>query len=142
MDDLNYYRTLIAVADDCPVGGSVVPPQRGAKPTVATLQYEMLAGSPYVHTQEDVLFQSWLQRQPLPGGLSPAEVARLRAEFFAKPQACLRSSPLPKQYGWGFRFDDRGLLALCPMESTEYRNVIEGKVEGVQVLKAMRSKRA
>ncbi|HEX6305390.1 MAG TPA: DUF6157 family protein [Anaerolineales bacterium] len=32
--DLNYYQTLIAVADDCPVTESVVPVSRGAKVTV------------------------------------------------------------------------------------------------------------
>lgn len=51
MTDLNYYNTLIAVADDCPVDHSVVPPPCGGKPTVAVLQYEMLSGSPHTFTQ-------------------------------------------------------------------------------------------
>jgi hypothetical protein len=55
--DLNCTRTLIAVADDCPVTQGVVPQARGGKPTVATLQYALLADSPHVHTQPDVLFQ-------------------------------------------------------------------------------------
>ena len=136
---MNYFQTLIAVADDCPVTKSVVPVDRGAKKTVAVLQYEMLAGSPYVYTQEDVLFNTWFRRQALPDK-SEAEVAQLRAEFFAKPQACLRSSPLPKKYGWGLIFDREGRVALCPVESEDYQHLLTG--ERVKVLKALRSSRA
>lgn len=93
--EMNYYDSLIAVADDCPVSEAVVPTARDDKETVAVLQYEMLADSPYQHTQADVLFSSWLQRQDL-GDPSADELARLRDEFFSKPQACLRASPLPK----------------------------------------------
>lgn len=139
--DLNYYHTLIAVAEDCPVGQSVVPEERGGKPTSAVLQYRMLAGCPFVFTQEEVLFRTWLQRQELPQSLSEKEIARLREQFFSRPQACLRASPLPKRYGWGLRFDREGRVALCPMESQEYREIVSGEnPEGVKVLKAMRSK--
>ncbi|MDQ4088860.1 MAG: DUF6157 family protein [Actinomycetota bacterium] len=140
MADLNYYDTLIAVADDCPVDRSVVPTPRGGKPTVATLQYEMLAGNPHVLTQEDVLFESWLARQDLDH--DRADRRRLREEFFSKPQACMRSSPLPKQYGWGLLFDGEGRVALLPMESPEYQRLVAATDTGVKVLKAMRSKRA
>ncbi|MGI8589129.1 MAG: DUF6157 family protein [Chloroflexia bacterium] len=136
--ELNYFQTLIAVAEDCPVAESVVPVERGAKKTVAALQYEMLADSPYVHTQEDVLFNTWLARQEIPEK-SDAEGAEMRAEFFAKSQACLRASPLPKKYGWGLLFDEAGRVALCPMESKEYKQLLFGGT--VRVLKAMRSSR-
>lgn len=137
--DMNYYRSFIAVAEDCPVTEGVLPTPRGGKKTVAVLQYEMIADTPYQHTQEDVLFNSWLQRQDL-GEVSAGEVARLRGEFFSKAQACLRASPLPKQFGWGLDFDDKGRVALFPMESAEYRRRVEGG--DVKVMKAMRSKRA
>lgn len=140
--DLNYYQTLIAVADDCPVTSSVVPTARGAAKTVAVLQYEMLAEHPYGLTQEDVLFESWRRRQDLPDEGSDADRAALRARFFAKPQACLRGSPLPKRYGWGLLFDQDGRTALCPMESEEYQRLVDGNEAGVTVLKALRSRRA
>lgn len=140
--DLNYYQTLIAVADDCLRTHSVVPAARSGKKTVAVLQYDMLAAAPYALTQEDVLFDTWLARQDLPGILSDADRAELRERFFAKPQACLRSSPLPKSYGWGLIFDARGRIALCPMESQEYRHLVGGGVDGIRVLKALRSRRA
>ncbi len=139
---MNYVQTLIAVADDCPVKKGVIPEPRGGKPTVATLQYDMIANSPYVHTQEDVLFQSWLQRQEPTSRRSAAEAARLRKEFFSKPQPCLRSSPLPKKFGWGFLFDQEGRVALCAVDSDEYRKIVAGKAGKVTVLKALRSSRA
>ena len=127
MSDLNYYDALIAVADDCPVSSAVVPQPRGGKPTVAVLQYEMIAAAPFRLTQEDVLYES-------------ARTSESRAEFFAKPRACLRSSPLPKKYGWGLLFDGAGRVALCAMESAEYRRAVEDPA--VTVLKALRSRRA
>ncbi|SDX97974.1 hypothetical protein SAMN05444365_101275 [Micromonospora pattaloongensis] len=137
--DLNYYQTLIAVADDCPVAASEVPRPRGGRPTVAVVQYELLVADPYRYTQEDVLFESWLARRD--GQWSPAEVARLREEFFARPQACLRSSPLPKRHGWGLLFDDRGRIALCAMESDEYARLISAVPPPLKVLKALRTRR-
>jgi hypothetical protein len=137
--ELNYYRTLIAVADDCPVKTSTVPTSRGAQQTVAVLQYELLAKSAHRHTQEDVLFHSWLKRQePAP---AEAEHGRLRSEFFAKPQACLRASPLPKKYGFGLLFDQQGRVALCPMESAEYQRIVGGQTPGIKIVQAMRSSR-
>lgn len=135
----SYFDTLIAVADDCPVDRSVVPVARGGKKTVAVLQYQLLADKPYTYTQGDVLCRTWLQRQGLPEP-SEAELIQLRSAFFSKPQACLRSSPLPKQYGWGLRFDREGRIALCPIESEEYQRLLTDG--SVKVLKAFRSKRA
>ncbi|MEU6426915.1 DUF6157 family protein [Microbispora sp. NPDC046973] len=149
-EDLNYYSTLIAVADDCPVTAAQVPAARGGKPTVAVLQYELISGAPYGLTQEDVLFETWLRRQDLPADLPAERRAELRKQFFSRSQACLRSSPLPKKYGWGLLFDRDGRIALCPMESEEYRSLVDGasrgaragEDDGVRVLKALRSRRS
>ncbi|HEY3686554.1 MAG TPA: DUF6157 family protein [Streptosporangiaceae bacterium] len=137
--DVNYADTLIAVADDCPVTASAVPVARGGTKTIAVVQYEMLAAAPYTLTSEDVLFQTWLRRQdPVPPA---AEHARLRDAFFARPQACLRASPLPKRHGFGLRCDGAARVALCPMESGEYARLVAGAAGGTVVLKAMRSRR-
>jgi Family of unknown function (DUF6157) len=136
---MGYYSTLIAVADDCPVQSSAVPQERGGKKTVAVLQYEMLADRPFELTQEDVLFSAWLMRQPGFEEKSEDEVTGLREAFFAKDQPCLRASPLPKKYGFGFLFDEQGRVKLCPMESEEYREHLGSG--DVKVLKAMRSSR-
>ncbi|MEV4113561.1 DUF6157 family protein [Nonomuraea sp. NPDC049695] len=136
---MNYLDTLIAVADDCPVRSSVVPPVRGGKKTVAVLQYELLRDRPFQLTQEDVLFMSWLMRRPGFEDKTGEEVAALRAAFFAKDQPCLRASPLPKKYGFGLLADAEGRTALCPMESEEYKAALESG--SVTVLKAFRSSR-
>jgi Family of unknown function (DUF6157) len=133
---VNYAKTLIAVAEDCPVKASLIPQERGGKPTVATLQYEMLIKAPYKHTQEDVLFEVWWQRQAEPA----LPKAAARKEFFSKDQPCLRTSPLAKTYGWGLLFNEKGGVALCPIESAEYKEALKGKK--VDVLKAMRSSKA
>lgn len=138
---LHYFKTLIAVAEDCPVDHAVEPPGRGDAPTVAQLQHRMLRDHPHVYTQEDVLFDVWLQRQP--SEVSAGQPRdRLREAFFAKPQACLRASPLPKQFGWGLLFDDSGRVALCARDSSRYRHIVEGQEADVRILRAMRNKRA
>ncbi|GAA0386163.1 DUF6157 family protein [Microbispora corallina] len=143
-DDLNYRSTLIAVADDCPVTASEVPRPRGGRATVAVLQYEMISAAPHGLTQEDVLFETWLRRRddlpPDPPGLAEDRRWELREAFFSRSQACLRASPLPRRHGWGLLFDAAGRVALCPMESAEYRRLVAG-AGGVRVLKAMRSRR-
>ncbi|HEV2089256.1 MAG TPA: DUF6157 family protein [Cryptosporangiaceae bacterium] len=137
---MNYYQTLIAVAEDCPVTSSVVPVPRGGKRTVAVEQYELLAEQPGRLTQEDVLFMTWLRRQAAAEPPDEPTVASLRERFFSQEQPCLRASPLPKKYGFGLLFDRQGLVSLCPVESPEYGRIIEDPGE-VKILKAMRSAR-
>lgn len=62
-----------------------------------------------------------------------------REKFFAKGQACLRTSPLAKTYGWGIHHDEKGRVALIPMESEQYNRLSEDS--SIQQVKAMRSKR-
>lgn len=134
-----YYNTFIAIAEDSRTSVSKIPVPRGAKPTVAMLQYEMLAESPFVHTQEDVLFEVWLARQDREG-LAADEVEALREEYFSKGRACLRTSPLAKTHGFGFIFDEDGRVALVPAESDDYqRHLLD---ETLDHTRAMRSKRA
>lgn len=139
MKDHNYFNTFITVAEDCPVDRAKVPAPRGGKATVATMQYEMLHPQPFAHTQEDVLFQVWFDRQEL-DELAADEVETLRSEFFAKGQPCLRASPLTKTHGWGVHFDEQGRAALHAMESEEYATLAAD--DSLTVLRAMRSKRA
>jgi len=125
-----YRHTLIAVADDCPV----VPKKSG---TIAAIQYELIVSGE--HTQSDVLFSSWLLRQPKKKR-TKSELTILREKFFSKPQACLRASPLPKKYGWGLLFDRDGRVSLCAMESAKYKQIVSEK--RLVILKALRSSRS
>jgi hypothetical protein len=135
---MNYVGTFIAVAEDCKVDHGKVPAGRGSAKTVAEIQYEMISENPFVFTQEDVLFESWFARQNLE--VSDAEKAELRAQFFAKEQPCLRTSPLTRTHGWGMVFDEEGRVALCAMDSPDYAKYLESGDH--KVIKALRTKRA
>lgn len=111
-----YVNTFIAVAPDSPVAAAEVPPLDPAKPTVAALQYDLLASRPYELTSDDVLFAVHAARQ----GIADDDLEAARAAFFAKDQACLRASPLGKRYGWGTHHDADGRVALVALGSPEY----------------------
>ena len=74
--------------------------------SVAELQLRLLRERPYAFTEEEL----YVRVHGLRRGLSEQEIAEryeaLRDEVFAKPQACLRASPLAK--------DPAGLVARVP----------------------------
>ena len=134
---VGYTNTFIAVAEDCRATTGEVPPPRGSGPTVAGVQYAMLADAPGRWTQEDVLIAS------APGvrgrtDLAPDELERLKAEYFAEPRACLRASPLGKTYGWGLHYDAEGRITLHAVGSESYARFAADP--GLAQLRAMRSK--
>lgn len=136
---MNYVNSFIAVAEDSLAQAGMPPPTKGARKSVALAQYEMLSAHPYKYTQEDILFESSTTLRERPN-LSAAEKRGLREEFFAKPQACLRASALPKKFGWGFHFDADGGVAIYPVASEQYRNFANDG--SLKQMKAMRSSRA
>ncbi|WP_262248085.1 DUF6157 family protein [Parapedobacter soli] len=130
----NYYNTFIEVAEDTKTAAGTQPPSK-AKPTVAEMQYDLIANHPYQYTSDDVLFQVYADRN----GLIEAEYGQARAQFFSKGQACLRASPLTKTYGFGIHCDGEGKVALYGMETEAYQKIsADPKVKKV---KAMRSSR-
>ena len=132
MGSTNYKNTFITVAEDCLVPLAETP---ASLDTIAGVQYRLLASRPpYSLTSDDLLFETEKQRKALPG--TDAE----RDAFFAKPQACLRASPLPKRHGWGIHHDAPGRIALVARESEEYRSLASSR--RLKVVAAMRSKRA
>lgn len=83
-----------------------------------------------------LLFEVYATRQSIP----VEKRSQARAAFFAKDQACLRSSPLGKRYGWGIHHDADNRVALVPFGSDAYQALAADPA--VKQLKAMRSKRA
>ena len=83
----NYRNTFIAVSPDTAA-------QRGEEPrdpdSIAGITYALLRAHPYALTSDDLLFEIHARRRGVPDG----DRARGRAAFFARPQACLRASPL------------------------------------------------
>ncbi len=136
MGTTNYANAFIQVAEDCPVAEAERPPATPKGPTVAALQYELIAQHPYELTSDDVLFEVHAIRQ----GIAAETREEAREAFFAKDQACLRASPLGKRYGWGIHHDAQGRVALVPLGSGEYRTLAAD--ETVRQLRAMRSRRA
>jgi hypothetical protein len=136
----NYQNAFIGVASDCAAEASKVPPNKAGAPSVAELQYALIAEHPYELTSDEIMFQVHVQRL----GLSAKEVAAKRDELwiqlFEKGMACMRASPLTKTYGWGLHFDDAGRVALVAQGSKEYKHLSASKQ--LKLLAAMRNKRA
>ncbi len=131
----NYQNTFIEVAEDCPVQGGEVPPQKGDAKTVANLQFELIQKHPYRYTSDEVLFQVYADRNDL----TKKEYKDARDLFFSKGQPCLRTSPLAKRYGWGVHHDQNGKVALYGRETPEYQKFSEDK--SLKVVKAMKTSR-
>jgi hypothetical protein len=135
MHTTDYYNTFIEVAGDCPVTIAGIPSQKGTEKTAANIEYEMIKNHPYQYTSDEVLFQVYAAKNNIPESAWNVE----KQKFFSKGQACLRSSPLAKRYGWGIHYNAEGKVALYAVESEEYRRLLQdGKLK---IIKAMRMKR-
>src|SRR5690606_37269313 len=110
----NYQSTFIEVSEDCPIDHGAEPPI-AENLSIAALHYRLISERPYELTSDDVLFETHALRKGI-----DADDAEARTEFFSKGQACLRSSPLSKRYGWGTHHDAEGRVALVPRDSEEY----------------------
>lgn len=133
---MNYYSTLIEVAEDCPVATAEVPQTKGGKKTKPVLEYEVIAGHPYKYTEEDIAFEAYAVMHDIPKASWPKE----RQNYLSQDQACLRVSSLGKRYGWGIYNDADGKTTLVAVESAEYKRLVDDP-EVIKV-KAFRSKRA
>ena len=135
MTTTNYFNTLIEIAEDCPAASGEIPPRKGAKKSVAVLQFEMLHEHPYEFSSDDILFAVFATRKEIP----KEALEEQRVIFFSKGQPCFRTSPLTKRYGWGIHSNDAGKIAMYGVESEEYQRFIGDK--SIIKKKAMRSKR-
>jgi hypothetical protein len=132
----DHANIFIEIADDCPVSAGQTPPMKGMEPTIATMQYDLIAGHPYKYTSDDVVFHCYAQKN----GLSKGDLPAAREAFFSKGQPCLRASPLTKRYGFGVHSNAECKVALYGAETEEYAQMV--KDDGLIKVKAMRSKRA
>ena len=130
----NYVDTFIAVAEDCPVAVAEIPVPKAA-PTIASLHHDLIAAAAYVHTSDDVIFETYAIRAEL----SEDEKAAAREKFFSKGQPCLRSSPLGKRYGWGTHHDADGRVAVIAVGTPEYERLVADPT--LTHTRAMRSNR-
>lgn len=133
MHSTNAADTFVLVSPDCPAQAGQAPDREGS---VAWYQHRLLAGAPYALTSDELLFEVHALR----GGIGTAEREAARAAFFAKPQACLRASPLVKRYGWGVHHDAHGRIAIHGIETEGYRDLSQRP--GLTIVSGMRSRRA
>ncbi|MBU0622272.1 MAG: hypothetical protein KJ795_10515 [Gammaproteobacteria bacterium] len=136
----NPENQFIEIAPDSPTQQSIVPQPRNGKPTVATIEYELLSSKPYAFTLAELKFATHVKHKQIPAAELKTHGARMREEFFAKPYACMRASPLTKQYGWGAHYDEKGGIAIYPVEGREYQRFVKDK--SIKKYFAVRSKKA
>lgn len=129
----NYHNAFITVSADCPATAGIEPANGNS---VAGLQYALLRGEPYSFTSDDLLFEVFARRNEIDD--HKREIAR--AAFFSKPQACLRASPLAKQYGWGLHHDERGRVAVYGVETDAYRKLAAR--DDLKLVPGMRNRRS
>ncbi|MBB4119008.1 hypothetical protein GGR32_001299 [Mesonia hippocampi] len=130
----NYFDTFIEVSEDSKAECGTKPPTK-EKRTIAEIQFELIAKNPYKYTSDDILFMVFADRNDL----TKTEYKEARELFFSKGQACLRTSPLAKRYGFGIHFDGNGKIAIYGVETLEYEKYIAD--EKLKKIKAVRSKR-
>ncbi len=133
-------RRIVLVAQDCPVPAATVPPPGRRGTSVAEAQYALVSAEPFTWTENEVLFESWWRRQEGSATASPQDRERAWSEWSTGSRPCLRASPLPMRYGWGLLFDEHDRVALCPVESEEYRALAAGD-GGVEVQRSFRRSR-
>ncbi len=136
---MNYINTFIAVSPDTKAKVGSVPIARGGKRSIAQIEHELIANHPYEFTQEEVQFSVYIERAGITTAQLDAKRRELWSDFFSRPMACMRTSPLARSYGWGLHFDRDGKVALIPMESPKYRKLSGSR--SIEQTRAMRSKR-
>lgn len=132
MNSTIYKNTFICASSDTAATCGEKPAKAES---IAGLQYALLREKPYALTSDDLLFEIYAGRK----NIADADRAREREAFFAKSQACLRASPLVKQYGWGLHHDADGRVAAYGIETEEYRELLSRP--DVKVVSGMRSRR-
>ncbi len=136
----NPVNQFIEIAPDCELKRAIAPQKRSGKPTIATIEYDLLSSHPYRFNLEELKFEVEVRRKEIPEAELRVERQTLWDAFFSRPHACMRASPLTKKYGWGAHYDEQGRIAICPVESDEYQRFVHDR--SIKKFYAMRNKRA
>jgi Family of unknown function (DUF6157) len=128
----NYLRTFITVSPDSKAVSGIVPSKAGG---IASLQHALLLEQPYAFTSDELLFEVHIRRN----GIAKTDRDHERALFFARSHACLRASPLVKQFGWGLHHDEVGKIAAYGVNTDAYRELVTRP--DLKIVSGMRSRR-
>lgn len=129
----NYYNTLITISEDSPTLTSVTPDL--GKSSVASQQFQWITDHPYELTSDDVIFRRVAEKEGIADHLRESA----QQEYFQTGRACLRTSPLAKQYGWGIHSNEEGKIALVAVESEAYAALMAD--DAIKKVAAMRKSR-
>ena len=135
MNTISYQNTFIVVSEDSPVTSAVVPLPRNEKPTIASIEYDLIHPNPYEYTQEEVQFLTYLVKNPVESTM----LEEAREQFFTKPKPCFRASPLVKKFGWGIHYNEEGKISIYDVNSEHYQQFLHS--DEITILKGMRSQR-
>lgn len=137
MDPVNQF---IQIAADSPTRSAIIPREKGDKRSIACIEYELLSSKPYAYTLAELKFATHVLHKQIPANELKTQRQQIWDGYFAKPYACMRASPLTKQYGWGAHYDERGRIAIYPVEGKAYKDFVADT--SLKKYFAMRSKRA
>ncbi|ASS95323.1 DUF6157 family protein [Peribacillus simplex] len=132
---MSYKNTLITISEDSKVTSGKVPIIRNEKHTIAYIEHDLINNNPYKFTQDDVQFKTYMIKNQI----EEKNADELREQFFSKPKACFRASPLVKNHGWGIHYNNQGKIAIYDAKSEMYNQLLN-QVD-ITKLKGMRSKR-
>ena len=118
---MNYYNTLIEIAEDSPATKAEVPKPKGGKKTKPVIEYEMIANHPYKYTEEDIVIETYAVLHNIPKAIWPKE----RQTFLSKGHPHLLVSALAKRYGWGIHNNAEGKVALIAVNSLKYKKLMK-----------------
>lgn len=82
---MSYKNTLITISEDSKAVAAVVPSLRNGKPTIASIEYDLIKNNPYKYTQEDVQFKTYLIKNQI----EEENVDELREQFFQNQKHAL-----------------------------------------------------
>jgi hypothetical protein len=105
------------------------------------IEYSLLKRHPYTYTQENCYLKYISDTNASPEQELMENGTTIWDDFFSKSHACIRASMLPKKYGRGVHFDEKGKVALYSIDSQEYQKLPKLGDEGLKVIPAMRSSR-
>ena len=129
---MNYFWTFITVSPDSKAVSGIVPSKAGS---IASLQHALLLEQPYAFTSDELLFEVHVRRN----GITRTDRDHERPLFFARSHACLRASPLVKQFGWGLHHDEEGKVAAYGVGTDRYRELAIRP--DLKIVPGMRSRR-
>lgn len=113
----NYQNAFITVSPDSRAERGEQPAKPGS---IAQLQHMLLQEHPYGFTSDELLFEIHVRRN----GIAEEDREREREAFLAKSKACLRASPLVKQYGWGLHHNEESKVTAYGVETEAYRELV------------------